>query len=135
DWTRYQRLGVLGIDEITRLKGHGDFITVVSVRLPNGELAWLGVLSNRKKETVKAFLESISPKLRSTIRTVCSDLYEGYLEAVHEVLPKARQVIDRFHVAKLYREAADDLRKTELKRLRTTLPKDDYRQLKGSLWD
>ena len=77
-----------------------------------GELAILGVLANRKKETVKAFLESIPPKLRATIRTVCSDLYEGYLQAVHEVLPKARQVIDRFHVAKLYREAADALRKT-----------------------
>lgn len=134
DWTRFRRLGVVGIDEITRLKGHGDFITVVSARLPNGELALLGVLANRKKETVKAFLELIPPKLRTTIRTVCSDLYEGYLQAVHEVLPKARQVIDRFHVAKLYREAADALRKTELKRLRTTLSKDDYRQLKGSLW-
>jgi len=134
DWTRYERLGVLGIDEITRLKGHGDFITVVSARLPDGELTLLGVLANRKKETVKAFLESIPPKLSGTIRTVCSDLYEGYLQAVHEVLPKARQVIDRFHVAKLYRQAADELRKSELKRLRTTLPKADYQQLKGCLW-
>jgi transposase len=134
DWTRYERLGVLGIDEITRLKGHGDFITVVSARLPDGELTLLGVLANRKKETVKAFLESIPPKLRGTIRTVCSDLYEGYLQAVHDVLPKARQVIDRFHVAKLYREAADALRKTELKGLRATLSKEAYRQLKGSLW-
>jgi transposase len=49
-------------------------------------------------------------------------------------LPKARQVIDRFHVARLYREAADDLRKSELKRLRKTLSKEDYQQLKGSLW-
>ncbi len=134
DWTRYPRLGVLGLDEITRLKGHGDFVTIVSARLPDDELAILGVLANRKKETVKAFLESIPPKLRSTIRTVCSDLYEGYLQAVHEVLPKARQVIDRFHVAKLYREATDSLRKSELKRLKKTLSKDDYRQLKGSLW-
>ena len=134
DWTRYPRLGVLGLDEITRLKGHGDFITIVSARLPDDELAILGVLANRKKETVKAFLESIPPKLRSTIQTVCSDLYEGYLQAVHEVLPKARQVIDRFHVAKLYREATDSLRKSELKRLKKTLSKDDYRQLKGSLW-
>jgi transposase len=53
---------------------------------------------------------------------------------VHEGLPKARQVIDRFHVAKRYRQAADDLRKTELKRLRDTLSKADYQQLKGRLW-
>jgi transposase len=122
------------LDEIARLKGHGDFITIVSARLPDGQLAILGVLADRTKDTVKAFLESIPPTLRATIRTVCSDLYEGYLHAVREVLPKARQVIDRFHVAKLYREAADDLRKTELKRLRTTLAKADYQQLKGALW-
>jgi transposase len=134
DWTQYQRLGVLGLDEIARLKGHGDFITIVSARLPDGQLAILGVLADRKKETVKAFLESIPPRLRATIRTVCSDLYEGYLTAVREVLPRARQVIDRFHVAQLYRQAVDDLRKTELKRLRATLAKADYQQLKGSLW-
>ena len=134
NWTQFQRLDVVGLDEIARLKGHGDFVTIVSVRLPDGQLAILGVLADRQKETVKAFLKSIPPTLRVTIRTVCSDLYEGYLQAVKEVLPKARQVIDRFHIAKLYREAADDLRKTELKRLHTTLAKTDYQQLKGSLW-
>jgi transposase len=73
DGARFRRLGVVGIDEITRLSRHGDFITLVSARLPDGERALLGVLANRKKETVKAFLESIPPKLRATIRTVCSD--------------------------------------------------------------
>jgi transposase len=129
DWTRYQRLGVIGLDEIARLKGHGDFITIVSAQLPHGQLAILGVLANREKDTVKGFLESIPSKLWATIGRVCSDLYEGDLQAVSEVLPKARQVIDRFHVAKMYREAADDLRKTELTRLRKTLAKADYQQL------
>ncbi len=79
--------------------------------MPDSELAILGVSANRKKETVKTCLESSPPKLQATIRTVCSDFYEGYLQAVREVLPKARQVIDRFHGAKLYPEAAEDLRK------------------------
>jgi transposase len=134
DWTRYSRRGGLGMDEITRLKGHGDFITVVRARLPDGELAILGVLANRKKEPVTAFLESIPPKRRATIRTVCRDLYEGYLQAGPAVLPKAGQVVDRFHVAKLYREAADAVRQSELKRRRKTLAKDAYRQRKGSRW-
>jgi transposase len=134
DWQAYQRLGTLGFDEIARLKGHGDFVAVISARLPDGHLALLGVLADRKKETVKAFLESIPARLRATIDTACSDLYEGYLQAVREVLPKTRLVIDRFHVAKLYRQAVDDLRKSELKRLRKTLPKPDYQGLKGSLW-
>jgi transposase len=83
-------LGSVGIDEIARLKGHGDFIAIVTARLPDGQIALLAVLPDRKKETVKAFLESIPSNLRATIRAVCCDMYEGYLQAVHEVLPKAR---------------------------------------------
>jgi transposase len=42
-------------------------------------------------------------------------------------LPQVRLVIDRFHVAKKYRDAADRVRKQEL-------PKAEYQQLIGSLW-
>jgi transposase len=79
------------------------------------------VLPNRKKETLVTFFQSIPPELRSTIQSVCTDLYEGYLQATQEVLPNARRVIDRFHVAKLYRTAADALRNTELTRLNKVL--------------
>jgi transposase len=134
DWTQFKRLGTLGLDEIALLKGHGNFVAIISARLPDGRIALLGVLADRKKETVKAFLESIPAALRATIDSACSDLYEGYLQAVREVLPKTRLVIDRFHVAKLYRQAVDTLRKAELKRLRKTLSTQDYQRLKGSLW-
>jgi transposase len=134
DWHDYTRLGTLGVDEIARRKGQGDYLCIVSACLPNGDLAILAVLPNRKKETVKAFFESIPPELRATIDSVCTDLYEGYLQATQEVLPQARRVIDRFHVAKLYREATDRLRKTELARLKASLPKAQYATLKGHLW-
>jgi transposase len=133
DWTQYTCLGVLGIDEIARLKGHGDFVAIVSARLPDGHVAILAVLPDRKKETIKAFLTSIPATLRATIQSVCSDLYEGYVQAAQEVLPTVRRVVDRFHVAKLYRAAADDLRKAELKRLKASLPPQQYKTLKGSL--
>lgn len=134
DWTEFTCLGVVGIDEIARLKGHSDFVVIVSARLPDGHVALLAVLPDRKKETVRAFLASIPPTLRTTIQSVCTDLYEGYVQAVQEVLPQVRRVIDRFHVAKLYRAAADEVRKTELKRLKASLPPDQYKTLKGSLW-
>ena len=43
-------------------------------------------------------------------------------------------VVDRYHVAKLYREGVDRLRKQELRRLKQELPKEDYAKLKGALW-
>jgi transposase len=43
-------------------------------------------------------------------------------------------VIDRFHVARHYRDAVDTLRKQEVKRLRKALPKEQHDDLKHILW-
>ncbi len=41
---------------------------------------------------------------------------------------------DRFHVAKLYRAAVDDLRKQEMKELKKIIRKEQYAGLKGVMW-
>ena len=61
-------------------------------------------------------------------------MYEGYTEAIREELPHVRLVIDRFHVARAYRDGLDSLRKAELKRLKSELPEQEYKALKGSMW-
>jgi len=43
-------------------------------------------------------------------------------------------VIDRFHVAKLYRSGLDSLRKHECKRLKQELSEEAYGQLQGAMW-
>ena len=43
-------------------------------------------------------------------------------------------VIDRFHVAKLYRKGLDALRKQEIKRLKRELSAEEYKQLQGVMW-
>jgi transposase len=134
DWSQYQVLSVLGLDEIALKKGHSDYVTLVTARLWNGRIAILGVLSGREKKTVKAFLESIPQRLRATIHTVCTDMYTGYTEAAREVLPRALLVVDRFHVAQPYHAAADALRIQTRKPLQKTLSADEYAQLKGSMW-
>jgi len=134
DWSAYRCLGVLGIDEIALKKGHRDFVVIVSARLPTGHVAVLGVLPDRCQATLQTFLTTIPAPLRATIHTACCDVHEAYHAAVKVVLPHARLVVDRFHIARLYRQAADDLRKSELKRLRRTLSPASYRSLKGAMW-
>jgi len=134
DWGRYDRLGVLGLDEIALKKGHRDFVVLVTARLADGRLVILGVLSNREKETIREFLRFIPQRLQETIHTVCCDMCEGFVQAVREELQKAKIVVDRFHVARHYRKAADRLRKQELKRLKEELPDEKYKQLKGHMW-
>lgn len=135
DWNEFKELAHVGIDEIASQKGHQAFLTIVTTRLATGTIRVLGVLPGREKATVKKFFSSIPKKLRKTICVVCSDLYEGYSNAVKEVLGKhVRVVVDRFHVAKRYRKGLDELRKKELTRLKKELSETDYKAFKGVMW-
>lgn len=134
DWQTIKNLKVVGIDEISLKKGHQDFVTIVTGRMGD-ETMVLGILADRKKETVKRFLMSIPKKLRKQVCFVCSDMYTGFINAAKEVFGKKVQIIvDRFHVAKLYGKGLDELRKKELERLRKTLSKEQYKELEGVMW-
>ena len=134
DWETIQRLDVIGIDEISLKKGHQDFVVIVTARVGD-YVRILGVLKDRKKVTVSHFFSSIPKRLRRTVRYVCSDMYDGFINAAKEVFgKKVRIVADRFHVAKLYREGLEDLRKKELRRLKRELPTATYKKLKGAMW-
>lgn len=134
DWSRFERLRVLGLDEISLLKGYRDFVTIVSTQDEAGRPVVLAVLKGREKKTVVEFLKSIPEHLRATVEQACTDLYEGFANAIKEVLPHVKLVADRFHVAKLYRAAVDDLRKQEMKRLKKILTKEQHAVLKGVMW-
>lgn len=76
----------------------------------------------------------IPQRLHRTIHTFCSDMWEGYLGAIADFMAahpdiEARVVIDRFHVAKNYREDFDKLRKKELRRLKQELPEATYKEV------
>jgi transposase len=134
DWESIKELDLIGIDEIAIKKGHQDFVAIVTGRSDDG-IQVLGVLKDRSKQTVKEFFSSIPKRLRISVRYVCSDMYDGFINAAKEVFgKKIRIVADRFHVAKLYREGLEDLRKKELRRLQRELSTVDYKKLKGAMW-
>ena len=77
---------------------------------------------------------TIPQRLHTTIHTFCSDMWDGYLGAIADFMAahpavKAKIVIDRFHVAKNYREDFDKLRKKELRRLKQELPESTYQEV------
>jgi transposase len=77
--------------------------------------------------------------LRATLHTVCTDMWDGYVNAVKEFAAahddvKLAVVIDRFHVAKHYRDGVDQLRKREGRRLKEALPEAEYAELKDVMW-
>jgi transposase len=132
DWIGIAAIEVLGLDEIALKKGHRQYVTLVTGRMGDGEIVILGVLPGHEKAEVVEFLRLIPQRILQRVQTVCCDLWEAYTEAVREEIPTARIVADRFHVAKHYRAAADQVRKQELLRLKKTLPKAEYQTLQGS---
>jgi transposase len=134
DWGAWEQLGVLGLDEIALKRGHRDFVTLVRVPLEGGGVEILAVLADRQKATVAAFLRAIPARLRHTIERACTDRYEGFVSAIEEEVPWAAIVIDRFHVARAYRDCADTVRQQELKRRKRALPKAAYAELQGAMW-
>ncbi len=134
DWKTIRKLDVIGIDEISLKKGHKDFVAIVTGRIDD-ETVILGVLGDRTKAVVKKFFLSIPKRLRRGIQYVCSDMYDGYINAAKEVFGKrVHIVVDRFHVAKLYRDGFESLRKKELRRLKKELSDEVYKGFKGAMW-
>jgi len=134
NWGEYKDLHVIGIDEISDRKGYKDYIVIISVRTKSGALSVIAVLSDRKKETVKAFLESIPKNLKKTVKTVCTDMYDGFVNSAIEVFGQQVVVIDRYHIAKLYRKPLDTLRIKEMQRLKRELTHEEYSKLEGAMW-
>jgi transposase len=134
DWDAWERLGVIGLDEIALKRGHRDFVVLVTVPLEGGGVEILAVLADRKKEMGATCLCAIPEPLRRTIERACTDMYEGFVRASEEAVPGAEIVIDRFHVARAYRDCADTVRKKELKRLKSAWPKVEYAEITGAMW-
>ena len=139
NWDEFTELKIIGIDEIAMTKGHGNFVAIITTQQTDGHVALLGVLVDRQKETVRQFFESIPSRLWQTMKKVCTDMWEGYANAVAE-FDKAHPevsievVVDRFHVAKNYREGVDHLRKQECRRLKKELSDVEYAEIQGVLW-
>lgn len=138
-WNQFTGLEIIGIDEIAMRKGHRDFVAIITTQQADGRVVLLGVLADRQKQTVRQFFESIPKHLWPTMKKVCSDMWEGYSNAVTEFAAAHAEVsvevvIDRFHVAKNYRACVDTLRKQECRRLKKELSEAEYAELQGVMW-
>jgi len=139
NWDEFDELSVIGIDEIALTKGRKNFIAIVTTQQSDGHVAVLAVLPDRKKETVRQFLETIPRRLRRTMETACTDMWEGYVNAVKEFAAAHPEVsidvvVGRYHVAKNYRECVDKVRKRECRRLKKELSETEYEEIKGVMW-
>jgi len=134
NWDKVNNLETIGIDEIALKKGHNSYVTIISSRANESSPIVIAVIDGKETEAVKKFLQSIPHSLQQTIKQVCTDMCDGYINAAIEVFGVQSLVIDRYHVAKLYRKPLDQIRIKEMARLKTELLPEDYAKLEGMMW-
>lgn len=101
----------LSVDEIAIAKGH-SYLTIISDQESG---AVIEVTDDRKSESLKVYLRSLSPQALARIETMNMDMSAAYIAAARAHIPDAESKIcfDRFHVAQLLSKRVDQVRRSE----------------------
>ena len=91
----------LGIDEISLVKGQGEFI-VVLVDLDARKL--IGLVKDKKSKAIEEILNSWGEEILNKIEEVSLDLCKMYKIILEKLCPNAVITVDRFHLTKLLHE-------------------------------
>jgi transposase len=101
----------VGIDELSLKKRHKLYATILT-DLSNPERPEvLAVAEGRDEAAARKCLEKLAPPQRARVRTYRADMAVAFHNACRALLPNAKPVVDRFHVAKKFNEAIDGQRK------------------------
>lgn len=118
---------VLCLDEIAPHKGHGHYLLIISA--PELGLV-LDVLKDRKKASLEAWFEGRGVEWCAQVEVCCADMWDAYHAAAQAHLPKARLVVDRFHVMKNLNDAVSKARRL----IQKEAPQAVKEALKGGRW-
>jgi transposase len=110
---RWWPLHVLGIDEVSRRKGH-QYLTIV-YDLDRGRVVWVG--RDRTTATMERFFAWLGPRRARAVHTVCCDMWAVYIDAVRAHLATATIVFDRFHLSQYLNRAVDEVRRQTWRQL------------------
>ena len=105
----------LGVDEKAVAKRH-QYVTLVC-DLQRGTVEYIAF--DRKKRSLDAFYQSLTPRQLAGIEAVVMDMWEAYISSTMEHVPDAaaKIVFDRFHIMQHMTKAVDDVRKAEHRQL------------------
>ena len=101
----------IGMDEISLKKRHKLYVTIMTDLSDPQNPQVLAVMAGRDEKAATTCLELLTSEQRDKVLRYRVDMGAAYNKACRELLKKAKAVIDRFHVAKLFGEAVDGVRK------------------------
>jgi transposase len=57
----------------------------ISTKSKSGKLSVIAVLMDRSKKGIRTFLKHIPDNLKKTVKSICTDMYDGFVYAAIEV--------------------------------------------------
>lgn len=113
-------LRVIGIDELSRKKGHVYHTNVYDIGSEPRRLIWSG--EGREKATLERFFRDLGDEQAKRLEAVCCDMWANYVDVVKVRAPQAGLVFDKFHIVRHLLEAVNDVRKQEARALSKDFP-------------
>jgi transposase len=97
----------VGIDELSLKKRHRLYVTILTDLTDPDRPEVLAVAEGRDEAAARKCLGQLSAGQRRQVRAYRADMAPAFHAACRGLLPDAKAVIDRFHVAKKFNEAVD----------------------------
>lgn len=119
----------IGVDEIAVKAGYNFATVVYQIDAGCRRLLWIG--KDRTSKTLLRFFHEFGKERTNRIQVVCSDMWKAYLKVIKKKAVNAVNVLDRFHIMKLFNDALDKIRREETAQLQ----EDGYEPvLKNTRW-
>ncbi|SLM93297.1 Mobile element protein [Brachybacterium faecium] len=92
----------------------------------------IDILPSRRLTVLKDYFSSYSRTVRNAVKTVVVDMNAPYYVLVKELFPKAKLIVDRFHLSQLIVRSMSQTRIQLMNRFKTSCPESQktYRKLK-----
>lgn len=116
--TRFRTPRFMGIDELKIIGAYRAMITNIERRTV------FDMRKNRRKADLLDYFKALPDK--GEVEWVAMDMYNVYRQIIHETLPEARIVVDRFHIQRM----ANDVLEVMRKHCRACLPEKDRLKMK-----
>jgi transposase len=110
-----ESIRALGVDEIQYAKGHKYLTLVYQIDSGLTRLLWVG--KERTLESFQGFFAVIGEQLAAQIEFVCSDMWQPYLDVIHQKCSQALHILDRFHIVAKMNKALDEVRAAESRKM------------------
>jgi len=98
----------LCFDEFKSVKSASGAMSFIFCNAINGEI--IDIVENRRLHYLDAYFRSFTKAARNAVKTIVIDIYKPYMKLIKTLFPKAKIIIDRFHVVQLFHRSFNKTR-------------------------